>query len=135
MQNETIATQLFAIIYHRTHARREEEEKLVQPPQRLDQCPQLVDIDTRMHSLGDLILLLWLEIEEALDEVAVNEAVRLVLLADLVLEGAVTEEGVVARALGEFGQLRLQADEQVDFRRGDEGEEIYGALDLIENCG
>lgn len=75
-------------------------------------------------------MLLWLEIKEALDKIAVNKTVRLLFLADLGLEGAVSEEGVVAGALHEFRELRLQADKEINLGRGDESEEVYGALDL-----
>lgn len=36
----------------------------------------------------------------------------------------------MARTLHQLGQLRLQADEKVNLRRGDQCEEVDGALDL-----
>ena len=108
----------------------------MQPPQRLHQHPDLLYVSVGIvNALDELLLHVRLEVEEALDKIAVDEAVGLFLLAHLILEGAVAEERVVAGAVDEGGELRLQADEEIDLGGGDEGEEVDGAFDLQKMDG
>lgn len=102
------------------------------PPQRLHQALHALDIQVQpLHRLG---LNFLAGVQEALDQVAVDEAVGLLGLADLVLVGAVLEEGDGAGGVDEGGEVGLEGYEGVEVVGGDEAEEVEGAFDLWRRC-
>lgn len=72
------------------------------------------------------------EVQEAVDEVAVDEAEGFVGVADLVAEGAVGGEGDVARRRQQRRQRVLQVDEQRLRARRQQREQVDGAFDLAD---
>jgi hypothetical protein len=95
---------------------------LVQPPQSLYQPPHTLDIDPQ--PLARLVLRLLAEIQELLNQLAVDKAHRLLFLADLVLERAVLCELNVAERRDKLAEVRLQRHEQVEVVGRDESEEV-----------
>lgn len=100
------------------------------PPQFLHHGPHLLHICLHPHLLANTLLQTRRTIQEFLNQLPVHEPERLFRLPDRVLERAIGVEGDVAGAVDPGGDGLLEAHEQVLFRRGDEGEEVDGAIDL-----
>lgn len=100
-----------------------------QSPQPLHHSLDAVHVPA-VQTLHDLLGLAFLEVQEALDEFAVDETEGFVGVADLVAKGAVGRKGDVARGREERAERVLEVDEERLGCGREEGEKINRSFDL-----